>query len=84
MTRRVTLPDPAPSGVVSAESLRRQTALLTEVLNGLVARAEILTVLTQIETDLSRPPTRVGQIAVVGPDVYIATGLTPSDWTQVN
>lgn len=84
MTRRVTLPDPSPGGEPNGDALRRQTALITEVLNSLVARVEVLTVAVQIETDIARPPLRVGQIAVVAGDVYVATGLTPSDWTQVN
>jgi hypothetical protein len=84
MTRRVTLPDTAPAGQPDGASMRRQTALLTEVLNSLVARVEALTIIVQIETDITRPPVRVGQVAVDSGDVYVATGLTPSDWTQVN
>lgn len=84
MTRRVTLPDPAPRGEPNGDALRRQTALLTEVLNSLVARVEALTTIVQIESDITRPPVRVGQVAVDSGDVYVATGLTPSDWTQVN
>lgn len=84
MSRRVTLPDPTRGGEVTVEALRRLVGILTATLNDVITRLESTETALTIETDLSRPPGRVGQIAVVGADVYIATGLTPADWTQVN
>ena len=79
MSRRLQLPDPeGPDGA------RRAVAEITRLLGEIDARLEVLERVARIETDISRPPVRPGAIAVVGNNVYIATGRSPSNWRKVS
>lgn len=71
-------------GALTIDIWRRFTSALTLAVQGLDTRVFRLERNAYIETDLARPPRRPGAIAVVGGEVYIATGFTPADWKQVS
>lgn len=80
MSRRPVLPRPPFEDVY----MERLTAELTRILGRMELRLRRLEEDSQISTDITIPPPRIGAIAVVPPNVYIATGMTPSDWTIVS
>lgn len=85
----IRLPDPtrtkeADAAGVDPAEMRRLIGDLTLILNRFAKQVEEAQRRAYIETDLARPPTRVGAVAIVGPNIYIAVGLSPANWTQVN
>lgn len=76
MSRRRALPDAGPDAA-------RAIAELTRIVNEFDARIERLERAAFVETDLARPPVRVGAVAVAGGEAYIAVGRSPADWKLV-
>lgn len=81
---KILLPRPTTGAEPDGAALLRLVAELTQILNDHQQRIEELEGAQYIETNLARPPRQIGAKAVVGNDVYIATGITPADWVQVN
>ena len=81
---KIVLPNPTWGGSPNGDALQRMVAELTKLLNDQQQRIEALEADQYIETNLTRPPRAIGAQAIVGSDVYIATGTTVSDWVQVN
>lgn len=70
---------------VDPEGLQRMVAQLTLLLQNFQSRIQILEASVRVETDIARPPSRIGAVAVTSiGDVYIAVGLTPADWVLVS
>ena len=85
MTRRIQLPDPIDrKGGVNPWFMRRIVAEVTVNLNDMTTRLSRVEAQQRIETDIAKPPSRIGAIAVVGVNVYVAVGTTPADWVIVS
>lgn len=86
---RVTLPDPlyrtGPKiNDVDPAAMRRVIAELSRLLTGMQQTIDVLSQAVAVADNITRPPSRIGQTAVVGTDVYIATGLDVADWVLVS
>lgn len=79
----IRLPSAVENGSITPDSMRRLEGTLTQILDDLQRENQELRAALQVETDLARPPTRLGATAVVANEAYIAVGLTPADWKQV-
>lgn len=86
---RISLPDPlyraGPKvSEVDPAAMRRIVGELSRLLTTMQQTIDTLSQAAIVADNITRPPVRIGQTAVVGTAVYVATGLTAADWVLVS